>query len=107
MLRSTEYYYYFFALLTILGGYMGFRSKGSVISLVAGSICGLALIAAGVFIEYERTQVSFIIGLVVCVALAGQFLPKYMVTRAPVPAGLMSFLSVVGIIITLFAWYRK
>jgi uncharacterized membrane protein (UPF0136 family) len=107
LLLLTKIYYVVFALLTIVGGYMGFRNAQSKISLVAGLICGAILIAAAVYIELRRMQVAFILGLVVSVALAGQFVPKYLDTRAPVPAGLMSILSILGIILTLLAWYRN
>jgi hypothetical protein len=39
--------------------------------------------------------------------LAGQFLPKFFRTGKVMPAGLMSVLSVIGIIAAILAWVRK
>jgi hypothetical protein len=39
--------------------------------------------------------------------LAGYFIPKFMRTGAVMPAGLMSILSVVAIVLVVVAWVKK
>ena len=41
------------------------------------------------------------------IALAGRFLPKFLKSHDWMPAGTMSVLSVIGIIVTLFAFAKK
>lgn len=106
MIDFTKYFYVIFAVLTILGGIMGYASKKSVASVVAGSISGALLLAAA-FILPTSLNIGLILGLFVSVALAGRFIPNYLEKKAPVPGGLMSLLSIAGIIVTLLAWYKK
>jgi uncharacterized membrane protein (UPF0136 family) len=46
---------------------------------------------------------AFIISLL----LAAQFVPKFFRTGRVMPAGMMSVLSVIGIIVAIIAWVRK
>jgi hypothetical protein len=39
--------------------------------------------------------------------LAAQFAPKFLRTGRVMPAGMMSVLSVIGIIVAIIAWVRK
>lgn len=105
MIDVTRIYYVFFALLTIAGGIMGYANKRSVASLTAGSISGILLLLAAFLID-KKLNGALIIGLVVSVSLAGRFIPTYLEKKTPVPAGLMSFFSLAGIIVTLLAWYK-
>ena len=47
------------------------------------------------------------IALIISVLLAGQFVPKFFRTGRIMPAGMMSVLSVTGIIAAIVAWVRK
>jgi uncharacterized membrane protein (UPF0136 family) len=47
------------------------------------------------------------LGLIVSVLLAGKFVPDFIHKKAVVPGGLMALLSISGIVLTLFAWYKK
>lgn len=106
MIEYTQFYYFAFAAVTILGGIMGFANKKSVASLVAGSICGALLLTAGFFL-HTKFNGALILGLIVCVLLAGRFIPNYIEKKEIVPGGLMSLFSIVGIVLTLLAWYKK
>jgi len=106
MIDITKVYYFVFGLLSIAGGVMGYVTKQSMASLVAGGISGLLLIAAGVLIA-TKTQPALILGLLISLALAGRFVPAFTKTQAFMPAGLMSILSVIGIILTIIALIKR
>lgn len=101
-----QIYYVIFALLTIAGGVIGFVSARSRASLIAGSIAGALLLAAG-FLVISHREVGFTLGLLVAVLLAGKFIPDFIHKKAIVPGGMMSLLSIGGVVLTLLAWYRK
>ena len=44
---------------------------------------------------------------VVSIALAGRFVPAFIKTGQAMPAGLMSVLSVIGVIVAIVAWIKK
>jgi uncharacterized membrane protein (UPF0136 family) len=100
MLELTKYYYYLFGVLTIVGGVMGYVKAHSSISLITGGISGLLLIFAGVLLA-GKTQPGLILGLLISLALGGWFIRGYVQKGAFMPAGLMSALSVIAIILTI------
>lgn len=102
----AEIYYVLFALLAFAGGLMGFLRARSRASLIAGSVSGAALLAAAWLLP-KHPIAAFTLALLVSVALAGKFLPDYMHKKALIPGGLMALFSLGGIVVTLFAWYRK
>ena len=108
MIEFTRIFYLVFGIVTIVGGMMGYVSKRSVASLVAGGICGALLLYAGFRIHSPQLpNESLILGLVVSVVLAGRFIPNYIEKKAPIPGGLMALLSGISIVVTLLAWYKK
>jgi uncharacterized membrane protein (UPF0136 family) len=106
MIDFTRIYYVIFALLAIVGGTMGYVKKRSVASLVAGGVSGMLLLWAAYLIHSKPTG-AFILALVVSTLLAGRFIPTYVEKKTPIPAGLMSLLSLAGIVVTLLAWYSQ
>jgi uncharacterized membrane protein (UPF0136 family) len=106
MLGAAKVYFIIFGILTIAGGIVGYVKAGSVISVIAGSISGILLLVAA-WLMPDRQAAGLIIALVVSVLLAGQFVPKFFSTHKVMPAGLMSVLSVLGIVVALAAWLRK
>ena len=102
----TKVYYLIFAFLTILGGVMGYLKAKSFISLISGSISGAVLIIASYLLP-ARPIVAGCIALCVSVLLAGKFVPDFIHKKAFVPGGLMAFLSVVSIIVTILALLPK
>ena len=106
MLDLTRNYYFVFGALTIAGGVMGFVKAKSKASLIAGGISGALLLVAGVVIG-TQIYVGLGLGLVVSIALAGRFVPSFLETKKVMPAGMMSVLSVIGIVLTALALARK
>ena len=106
MFDFTRGYYIIFALLTIAGGIMGYMKKRSVASLIAGSVCGALLLVAA-WIIHAKPNGGLSLGLLVSVSLAGRFIPNYLEKKTPIPAGLMSLLSIGGIVVTLLSWYKR
>jgi uncharacterized membrane protein (UPF0136 family) len=106
MLGPAKYYFIIFGLLTIAGGIMGYVSKGSVPSIVAGVISGALLLVAA-FLLPGNVVAGLAIAGVVSVLLAGRFVPAFIKTGSMMPAGMMSFLSVIGIVFAVAAWFRR
>jgi uncharacterized membrane protein (UPF0136 family) len=106
MIGPAKYYFVVFGLLTIAGGVMGYVSKGSVPSIVAGVISGLLLLLAA-FLLPGNAAAGLGIALVVSLLLAGRFVPAFLKTGSAMPAGLMSFLSLVGVVFAIVAWIKK
>lgn len=109
MLELTRIYYFVFAALTIAGGIMGLVAGKSQKSLVYGALAGVLLLIAGVWIQQkpQNALTGLIIGGVVSLALAGRFIPGFIEKHKFMPAGMMSILSVIGVIVTLLAFAKK
>ena len=106
MIGPTKIYFLIFGLLTIVGGVMGYVKAGSTASIIAGSIAGILLLIAAWMLPGNLTP-GLILALVVSVALAGRFLPAFIKTGHLMPAGLMSVLSVIGIVMAIIALIKK
>jgi uncharacterized membrane protein (UPF0136 family) len=96
----TKVYYVVFAVLTIVGGIMGYVKAKSIVSIISGSISGIILIVCSILLR-ERPIVAGVLALIVSVLLAGKFVPDYVHKRAFVPGGLMALLSLVSIVATI------
>lgn len=106
MIGPAKIYFIVFGILTIAGGIMGYVKAGSMPSLIAGSITGILLLA-GAWILPEHQQAGLLTVLIVSLLLAVQFIPKFIRTGKVMPAGMMSILSAIGVILALVAWIRK
>ena len=106
MVGAAKIYFIVFGILTIAGGIVGYVKAGSVVSIIAGSISGILLLVAA-WLMPDRQAAGLIVALIVSVLLAGQFVPKFFSTHKVMPAGLMSVLSAIGIIVAIAAWLRK
>ena len=105
-MAPVKIYFILFGILTIAGGVIGYVKAGSMPSIIAGTITGLLLLLAA-FLFPDYRLVSLALGLVVSLLLAGQFIPKFIRTGKVMPAGMMSILSVIGIIMAILAWMKK
>jgi uncharacterized membrane protein (UPF0136 family) len=105
-MSAAKIYFIIFGVLTIAGGVIGYVKAGSMPSIIAGSISGILLLTAA-FLLPDYAAVGLAIGLITSLLLAGQFIPKFIRTGAMMPAGMMSILSVVGLIMAILAWVKK
>ena len=103
---ATRLYFLIFGALTIVGGVIGYVKAGSVPSIIAGALTGILLLIAG-YILPEHRAAGLVTAFVVSLLLAGQFVPKLIRTGKVMPAGLMSILSVIGIVVVIVAWLKK
>ena len=103
---ATRLYFLIFGALTILGGVIGYVKAGSVPSIIAGAITGVLLLVAGALLPEHRAA-GLAAAFIVSLLLAAQLAPKFIRTGKVMPAGLMSILSVIGIVIAVVAWLKK
>ncbi len=106
MLTPAKIYFIVFGVLTIAGGIIGYVKAGSLPSVIAGSITGVLLLIAGLLLPEHRAA-GLATAFVISLLLAAQFVPKFTRTGKAMPAGMMSILSVIGLIIALIAWVKK
>ena len=106
MIGPARIYFLVFGVLTIAGGIMGFVKAGSTPSLIAGSITGILLLIAAWMLP-EHLATGLLVAFAVSLLLAAQFVPKFLRTGKAMPAGMMSILSVIGIVLAIMAWLKK
>jgi uncharacterized membrane protein (UPF0136 family) len=105
-MEAAKIYFIIFGVLTIAGGVVGYAKAGSVASIIAGLITGMLLLVAA-FLLPEHRVIGFATALIVSLLLAAQFVPKFLRTGRIMPAGMMSILSVIGVIAAIVAWIKK
>src|SRR5437762_7090821 len=66
MTGAVKIYFIVFGVLTIVGGIIGYVSKGSVPSIIAGSISGILLLAAGFLLAQYHTS-GLVLALIVSI----------------------------------------
>ena len=105
-MEAAKIYFFVFGILTIAGGVIGYVKAGSVASIIAGSITGVLLLVAA-FLLPEHRAIGLATAFIISLLLTAQFVPKFMRTGKVMPAGMMSILSVVGVIAAIVAWVKK
>ena len=105
-MEAAKIYFIVFGLLTIAGGVVGYVKAGSVPSIIAGSITGVLVLVAA-FIMPEHRVAGLATALIVSLLLSAYFVRKYLSTGALMPAGMMSVLSIIGIIAAIVAWVKR
>jgi len=103
---ATRIYFFVFGALTIIGGIIGYVKAGSVPSIIAGAITGLLLIIAAAILPEHRAA-GLATAFIVSFLLAAQFVPKLIRAGKVMPAGMMSILSVIGLVVAIVAWLKK
>jgi uncharacterized membrane protein (UPF0136 family) len=106
IMGATKIYLIIFGILTIAGGIIGYVKAGSTPSIIAGSVTGILLLLSA-FLLPDHVVAGLAIGLITSLLLAGQFIPKFIRTGKAMPAGMMSILSVIGIVMAIVAWMKK
>jgi uncharacterized membrane protein (UPF0136 family) len=105
-METAKIYFIIFGVLTIAGGIIGYVKAGSVPSIIAGSITGILLLVAA-FVMPEHRVAGLATALIVSLLLAAYFVRKYLSTGAIMPAGMMSVLSIIGVIAAIIAWVKR
>jgi uncharacterized membrane protein (UPF0136 family) len=105
-MEPAKIYFIVFGVLTVAGGVVGYVKAGSVASIIAGSITGVLLLVAA-FLLPEHRAIGLATAFIISLLLAAQFAPKFIRTGRAMPAGMMSILSVIGIIVAIVAWVKK
>jgi len=105
-MEVAKIYFIVFGALTIAGGVVGYVKAGSVASIIAGSITGVLLLVAA-FLLPEHRAIGLATAFIISLLLAAQFVPKFIQTGRVMPAGMMSILSVFGVIAAIVAWVKK
>src|ERR1043166_6317845 len=105
-MEAARIYFLVFGVLTIAGGVVGYVKVGSMESIIAGSITGVLLLVAA-FLLPEHRVIGLATALIISLLLAAQFVPKFIRTGRAMPAGMMSILSVIGIVAAILAWVKK
>ncbi|MDQ6624145.1 MAG: TMEM14 family protein [Verrucomicrobiota bacterium] len=106
MIGAAKIYFLIFGVLTIVGGVIGYVNKGSVASIIAGSISGVLLVVAA-FLLPGYFLPGIILGGIISLLLAGRFVPAFLKTGGIMPAGMMSVLSVIGVIVAVAALIKR
>jgi len=106
MFDLAKIYFIIFGALTIVGGVVGFLKAGSTASLIAGSISGVLLLIAA-FLLPANQLAGLLVALIVSLLLTAYFVPKFLRTGKVMPAGLMSILSVIGVVLAVITWLKK
>lgn len=91
-----------YGILVLIGGLIGYLTKGSMGSLFAGSFCGAILIASALGI-FRTSVLAFITALVTSGLLAAFFAYRYYITGNMMPAGSFSLMSLAVFLLLLTA----
>ena len=102
----AKIYFISFGILTIAGGIIGYVKAASLPSIIAGGITGILLLVAA-FLLPEHRAAGLATAFIVSLLLGAQFVPKFLRTGRVMPAGMMSILSMIGIIVAIVAWLKK
>jgi len=105
-MEAAKIYFIVFGVLTIAGGIVGYVKAGSMASIIAGSITGVLLLVAA-FLLPEHRAIGLATAFIISLLLAAQFVPKFIRTGRAMPAGMMSILSLIGIVAAIVAWVKK
>ncbi len=106
MLSFLKIYYFIFGLLTIAGGVMGYIKAASNASLIAGGISGILIVVAALLLT-AKTEIALLLGGLISIALIGRFAPAFFKEGAFMPAGLMTILSIVGLVLTVLTFFKR
>lgn len=105
-MEAAKLYFIVFGILTVAGGVVGYVKAGSVASIIAGAITGVLLLVAA-FLLPEHRAIGLATAFIVSLLLAAQFVPKFIRTGRVMPAGMMSILCVIGLVVAIVAWVKK
>jgi uncharacterized membrane protein (UPF0136 family) len=87
-----------YGILSIVGGIIGYKQAGSKASIISGGISGFLLIFAAL-IQFLGQSWGFYLAVCLTTALVFFFAFRLFKTRKFMPAGLMTFLGIISLIL--------
>jgi len=89
-----------YGILSIIGGIIGYKSAGSKVSLISGTISGLLLLTAA-FVQLQGLPWGSTLAVIITSVLMIVFAIRLAKTRKLMPAGLMVILGLVTLVVML------
>ncbi|MGD1914246.1 MAG: TMEM14 family protein [Rivularia sp. (in: cyanobacteria)] len=86
--------------LAIIGGIIGYKSAGSKVSLISGTISGLLLLVTA-YLQFQGIIWGFNLAVIITSLLVIVFAIRLIKTRKVMPAGLMFVLGLVALVVML------
>ncbi len=86
-----------YGILSIIGGIIGYKSAGSKVSLISGTISGLLLLVAA-YVQLQGQTWGLTLAVIITSLLVIVFAIRLVKTRKLMPAGLMVVLGLVTLI---------
>ncbi len=86
-----------YGILSIIGGIIGYKSAGSKVSLISGTISGLLLLVAA-YLQLQGQTWGLTLAVIITAVLVVVFAIRLAKTRKLMPAGLMVVLGLVTLI---------
>lgn len=86
-----------YGILSIIGGIIGYKSAGSKVSLISGTISGLLLLVAA-YVQFQGQTWGLTLAAIITSILVIVFAVRFGKTRKFMPAGLMVGLGVAALI---------
>lgn len=86
-----------YGILSIVGGIIGYKSAGSKVSLISGTISGLLLLIAA-YLQLQGQTWGLTLAIIITSILVIVFAVRLAKTRKFMPAGLMVVLGVAALI---------
>lgn len=96
---------FIYAVLSIVGGFIGYKQAGSQVSLISGIISGFLLLV-GAYLLYGASPAGPVFSGVVTLALVIVFIVRLVKTRKFMPAGLMIIVGVANLL-SLWTLFTK
>lgn len=105
MLNFARIVFFAYSILMIVGGIAGYIEAKSVISLIAGVVCGLIALAGGILITTNPT-LGLVLGIVASVLAGGGMGPRYMKAEQKKlwPGGIVLIASALTLVVGVAAF---
>jgi hypothetical protein len=101
---------YFIVGPIVLAGAIYGGMKGSAVSVFAGGVLGLLIVAGGSFLARvePKVTVGLVLGLIGALGVAGKFLPDFFKKGYAIwPAGILGFLALATVLLTIAGFVKK
>jgi uncharacterized membrane protein (UPF0136 family) len=105
VLNVARLVFFAYSVLMIVGGIAGYVEAKSIISLIAGVVCGLLALAGGIYITSNPT-VGLVLGIVAAVLAGGGMGPRYMKAEQKKvwPGGIVLIASALTLVVGVAAF---